>query len=95
ELNRLLDDESVQEDAYVVLAHLGIDPATRPEWRGDRLAEALDALERFDPYQIILIDGHSHTAVPGGKTYGNVFYAQTGTALNNIGVIQFDPTQPG
>ncbi|WP_195852905.1 choice-of-anchor I family protein [Aerococcus sanguinicola] len=95
ELNRLLDDESVQEDAYVVLAHLGIDPATRPEWRGDRLAEALDALERFDPYQIILIDGHSHTAVPGGKTYGNVYYAQTGTALNNIGVIQFDPTKPG
>lgn len=95
ELNRLLDDESVQEDAYVVLAHLGIDPATRPEWRGDWLAEALDALERFDPYQIILIDGHSHTAVPGGKTYGNVFYAQTGTALNNIGVIQFDPKQPG
>lgn len=89
-------------EAFIVLAHLGIDPATKTEWRGDYLAQQLDAHEAFDQYGIFVIDGHSHTAVDpreldeeGNLKYqtqfGNVTYAQTGTALNNIGLAYYDP----
>ncbi|MHB9782737.1 cell surface ecto-5'-nucleotidase Nt5e [Streptococcus sp. 10F2] len=71
---------------YVILAHLGVDATTPLEWRGDTLAKALSQNENLKGKRVILIDGHSHTAL--STTYGdNVTYNQTGSYLNNIGKI--------
>lgn len=73
-------------DMFVVLTHLGIDPSTKREWRGDYLAESLAKLTQFKQ-PIMVIDGHSHTVLKDGQKFGNVALAQTGTALNYIGKI--------
>lgn len=72
-------------DAYVIAGHLGIDETTPHEWRGDTLAESLS--KEFNDLDITVLDGHSHTEVPGGKHYGNVIYTQTGNYLNNVGLV--------
>jgi 2',3'-cyclic-nucleotide 2'-phosphodiesterase/3'-nucleotidase/5'-nucleotidase len=75
-------------DAYVVAGHLGIDETTPHEWRGDTLAESLS--KTFTELNITVLDGHSHTAVAGGKRFGNVIYTQTGNYLNNVGLVDVD-----
>ncbi|MGG5342650.1 5'-nucleotidase C-terminal domain-containing protein [Enterococcus sp. AZ192] len=75
-------------DAYVVIGHLGIDETTPHEWRGDTLAESLS--KEFTDLNITVLDGHSHTAVDGGKRFGNVIYTQTGNYLNNVGLVDVD-----
>lgn len=75
-------------DAYVIAGHLGIDETTPHEWRGDTLADSLS--KEFADLNITVLDGHSHTAVPGGKHYGNVIYTQTGNYLNNVGLVNVD-----
>ncbi|OJG72074.1 5-nucleotidase [Enterococcus quebecensis] len=77
-------------DAYVVTGHLGIDETTPHEWRGDTLAETLS--KEFSDLNITVLDGHSHTAVNGGKQFGNVMYTQTGNYLNNVGLVDVDLT---
>ncbi|MTD40237.1 multifunctional 2',3'-cyclic-nucleotide 2'-phosphodiesterase/5'-nucleotidase/3'-nucleotidase [Erwinia sp. CPCC 100877] len=74
-------------DAYIIAGHLGIDETTPHEWRGDTLAEALS--KEFTE-NITVLDGHSHTAVDGGKRFGNVLYTQTGNYLNNVGLATID-----
>ncbi|MGM0218907.1 5'-nucleotidase C-terminal domain-containing protein [Enterococcus sp. AZ126] len=76
--------------AYVVTGHLGIDETTPHEWRGDTLAETLS--KEFSDLNITVLDGHSHTAVDGGKQFGNVMYTQTGNYLNNVGLVNVDLT---
>ncbi|ALS02273.1 multifunctional 2',3'-cyclic-nucleotide 2'-phosphodiesterase/5'-nucleotidase/3'-nucleotidase [Enterococcus silesiacus] len=76
--------------AYVVTGHLGIDETTPHEWRGDTLAETLS--KEFSDLNITVLDGHSHTAVDGGKKFGNVMYTQTGNYLNNVGLVDVDLT---
>lgn len=86
EINRLIEDQTTIEDAFIVLSHLGVDATTNEEWRATALATALDDVAAFDAYQIIVLDGHSHTAY-ANERYGNVLLQQTGTALNNIGLV--------
>nr|WP_167321487.1 5'-nucleotidase C-terminal domain-containing protein [Enterococcus moraviensis] len=76
--------------AYVVTGHLGIDETTPYEWRGDTLAETLS--KEYPDLNITVLDGHSHTAVDGGKQFGNVMYTQTGNYLNNVGLVDVDLT---
>lgn len=76
--------------AYVVTGHLGIDETTPHEWRGDTLAETLS--KEFPDLNITVLDGHSHTAVDGGKQFGNVMYTQTGNYLNNVGLVNVNLT---
>ncbi|MBO0441220.1 5'-nucleotidase C-terminal domain-containing protein [Candidatus Enterococcus ikei] len=83
-------DHAKQIDAYVVTGHLGIDETTPHEWRGDTLAESLS--KEFSDLNITVLDGHSHTAVNGGKPFGNVMYTQTGNYLNNVGLVTVDLT---
>lgn len=71
-------------DAFIVAGHLGVDPTTPEQWRGDTLAQALSTTYKDLP--IAVLDGHSHTAFPNGKNFGAVMYAQTGNYLNNIGM---------
>lgn len=93
EITRLIEDDTTIEDAFIVLSHLGVDATTNEEWRATALATALDDVEAFNDYQIILIDGHSHTAY-ANERYGNVLMQQTGTALNNIGLINLNFADP-
>ncbi|MFK4567682.1 5'-nucleotidase C-terminal domain-containing protein [Enterococcus sp. UD-01] len=78
-------------DAYIIAGHLGIDETTPHEWRGDTLAEALS--KEFTE-NITVLDGHSHTAVDGGKRFGNVLYTQTGNYLNNVGLATINLADP-
>ena len=73
-------------DIFVILTHLGIDPSTKREWRGDYLADELSKLTAFKQ-PVMVIDGHSHTVLKDGQKFNNVALAQTGTALNYIGKI--------
>lgn len=93
EINRLIEDQTRIEDAFIVLSHLGIDATTNEEWRATALAAALDDVATFDAYQIIVLDGHSHTAF-ANERYGNVLLQQTGTALNNIGLVTLNFVDP-
>lgn len=93
EINRLIEDQTTIEDAFIVLSHLGIDATTNEEWRATALAAALDDVATFDAYQIIILDGHSHTAF-ANERYGNVLLQQTGTALNNIGLVTLNFVDP-
>ena len=75
-------------DIYIVTAHLGTDKETKASWRGDTLAEELSQMPELANKRVIVVDGHSHTAYPEGKKYGNnVLYGQTGSSLNNLGKI--------
>lgn len=79
-----------QADVFVVLAHLGVDNTTKAAWRGDTLANTLAQDARFKGKEIIVLDGHSHTVIQNGRINQNTLLAQTGTALENIGKVEFD-----
>ncbi|WP_375180264.1 5'-nucleotidase C-terminal domain-containing protein [Enterococcus rotai] len=85
-----IKDSGEAVTAYVVTGHLGIDETTPHEWRGDTLAETLS--KEYPDLNITVLDGHSHTAVDGGKQFGNVMYTQTGNYLNNVGLVDVDLT---
>lgn len=70
---------------YIILAHLGVDTTIPEEWRGDSLAKALATNTEFAGKQVLVLDGHSHTALV--EQFGNVTYNQTGSYLNNVGKI--------
>ncbi|MGT2929583.1 5'-nucleotidase C-terminal domain-containing protein [Streptococcus dentasini] len=70
---------------YVILAHLGVDNTTKPEWQGTTLAKALAKNANLRGKNVILIDGHSHTVLQ--ITDGNDIYNQTGSYLHNVGKI--------
>lgn len=77
-------------DIFVVLSHLGVDKSTQERWRGDYLIEQLTK-DRSFTQSIFVIDGHSHTVIDHGQHYGaNNILAQTGTALENVGRIDFN-----
>lgn len=73
---------------YIILGHLGVDTTTKEEWRGDSLAQALAKNSLLAGKNVIVLDGHSHTAKT--QTYGNVTYNQTGSYLNNVGLIKLN-----
>lgn len=82
---KLIDDLKEKVDAFTIISHLGVDPTTPENWRGDTLAQELSTT--YPSEKIIILDGHSHTALAGGKQFGNVLLAQTGNYLNNVGLI--------
>lgn len=73
---------------YIILAHLGVDTTTKAQWRGDSLAQALSQNSLLAGKNVIVLDGHSHTAKTA--VYGNVIYNQTGSYLNNVGLIKLN-----
>lgn len=73
-------------DVVIGLAHTGMD-GSEPDWNSQSIIKNTSG---FDAY----IDGHSHEAIPGPDYHGTtftdkngkqVYYAQTGTKLANIG----------
>ncbi|WP_412519131.1 5'-nucleotidase C-terminal domain-containing protein [Staphylococcus simulans] len=89
-VQKIMDQIKGQTDIFVILSHLGIDPSTKSEWRGDTLADTLARDRRFYDKEIIVLDGHSHSVIENGKINRNTLLAQTGTALANIGKVEFD-----
>ncbi|MHC5229214.1 5'-nucleotidase C-terminal domain-containing protein [Enterococcus sp. LJL99] len=81
----MIDSLKGQADAFIFVAHLGIDKTTPTEWRGDTLAKELS--EAYPKEKIVVLDGHSHSALKEGQQFGNVLLAQTGNYLNNVGMI--------
>ena len=71
-----LKDQGV--DVVVMLAHVGIDDATVV--KTSDIAKAVDGID-------VIIDGHSHTALPEGKVVNNTLIAQTGYYLKNLGEV--------
>ncbi|QHW36383.1 LPXTG cell wall anchor domain-containing protein [Staphylococcus ursi] len=87
EMNRL----NGQVDVFVVLSHLGIDPTTKEQWRGDYLTRQLSQNKQYH-HPIFVIDGHSHTVIEHGQKFDQDVLAQTGTALANVGKLTFKQT---
>ena len=83
-----LRDGETPIDAFIIAGHLGIDETTPIEWRGDTLAKELSSA--FPNLNMVVLDGHSHTAVDGGQMFGHVLYTQTGNYLNNVGLVNLD-----
>lgn len=76
-------------DVFVILSHLGVDKSTQKTWRGDYLIDQLTKDGSFKQ-PIFVLDGHSHTVIDNGEHYGtNNLLAQTGTALANVGRVDF------
>lgn len=76
-------------DVFVILSHLGVDKSTQKTWRGDYLIDQLTKDASFKQ-PIFVLDGHSHTVIDNGEHYGtNNLLAQTGTALANVGRVDF------
>ncbi|EKU48141.1 5'-nucleotidase C-terminal domain-containing protein [Staphylococcus massiliensis] len=85
EIKRIQDDV----DSIIVLSHMGVNPSTKKEWRGDYLTEQLSKNESLKR-PITVIDGHSHTVIENGQQYGDSLLAQTGATLQNVGIISYD-----
>lgn len=88
-VTREMDRLNGQVDTFVILSHLGIDETTPEKWRGDYLTQQLSQNKAYQ-VPIFVIDGHSHTVLENGQTYGQNILAQTGTALANVGQIAFN-----
>uniref|UniRef100_UPI003742655E 5'-nucleotidase C-terminal domain-containing protein n=1 Tax=Staphylococcus agnetis TaxID=985762 RepID=UPI003742655E len=86
---REMDALNGKVDVFVILSHLGVDSTTQETWRSDYLTQQIN---RRSQYKVptIVIDGHSHTVMQNGQMYGRDLLAQTGTALANIGKIDFN-----
>lgn len=76
-------------DTFVILSHLGVDSTTQETWRSDYLTQQINRRTQYT-VPTIVIDGHSHTVMQHGQMYGRDLLAQTGTALANIGKIDFN-----
>lgn len=67
-------------DVIVAVTHLGIDSATLPAEQ----AYAVAAVDGID----LIIDGHSHTLIDGGKVVNDTLIVQVGEYGENIGIVQ-------
>ncbi|TDM03545.1 bifunctional metallophosphatase/5'-nucleotidase [Macrococcus hajekii] len=76
-------------DTFIILSHLGIDPATKEIWRSSYLTDQLAKNKAFHKETIIVLDGHSHSVIENGIVKDNTVLAQTGTALANIGKLTY------
>ncbi|WP_145453107.1 5'-nucleotidase C-terminal domain-containing protein [Staphylococcus hominis] len=89
-VTQAMNDIKDNVDVFVILSHLGVDKSTRNIWRSDYLIDQLTQSKLFS-HPIFVVDGHSHTVIEHGRDYGaNNVLTQTGTALANVGRIDFD-----
>ncbi|MGV3223337.1 5'-nucleotidase C-terminal domain-containing protein [Staphylococcus hyicus] len=86
---REMDALNGKVDAFVILSHLGVDSTTQETWRSDYLTQQIQQRSQYT-VPTIVIDGHSHTVMQHGQMYGRDLLAQTGTALANVGKIDFN-----
>ncbi|PNZ30843.1 5'-nucleotidase [Staphylococcus petrasii] len=89
-VTQAMTDIKNKVDVFVILSHLGVDKSTKSIWRGDYLIDQLTKSGAFKQ-PIFVLDGHSHTVIEHGEHFGtNNVLAQTGTALANVGRVDFN-----
>ncbi len=67
-----------QVDVIVALGHLGVDESST--YTSEAVINSVDGIDVF-------IDGHSHTALEGGKMVGDTLLVQTGEYDKNLGIV--------
>lgn len=79
-----VDALKAEKCAYIIcLTHLGVDD----ESIGRRSIDLAAAVEGIN----LIIDGHSHTEMPGGQKVGDTLITSTGSYLANVGTVVVDP----
>ncbi len=68
-------------DFVISLAHLGIDESTKYEERSSAVAEQVAGID-------LIVDGHSHSFLEGGRMYGDTLVVQVGDYGENLGVVE-------
>ncbi len=76
ELVERLEVEEV--DMIIAVCHLGLDEGSNP--KSSDVAEQVEGID-------LIIDGHSHTELLGGKLVGETLIVQTGNHLSNVGKV--------
>ncbi|MDP3386436.1 MAG: 5'-nucleotidase C-terminal domain-containing protein [Eubacteriales bacterium] len=66
-------------DIIVCLAHLGLDSSG--DYSSEKVAMYVDGID-------VIVDGHSHTALPEGRLVNNTLIVQTGDYIKNVGVVE-------
>ncbi|NCC16046.1 MAG: LysM peptidoglycan-binding domain-containing protein [Clostridia bacterium] len=69
-------------DYIIALVHLGVDD----ESVGRRSTDVAEAVKGID----LIIDGHSHTVMDGGKKVNDALITSTGSYLENVGTVVID-----
>ena len=68
-------------DIIVALSHIGIDQESEVTTKD--IAAKVEGID-------LIVDGHSHTALPEGIVVGKTLIVQTGAHLSNLGVVEID-----
>jgi 2',3'-cyclic-nucleotide 2'-phosphodiesterase (5'-nucleotidase family) len=79
EIVKKLEEEKV--DMIIALVHIGVDDESSP--KSTDIAKKVKGID-------LIIDGHSHTTFEKGKTIGDTLLVQTGSYLNNIGIVNIE-----
>ena len=77
---KALQDEKC--DYIIAISHLGTDPESEP----NRSEDVFAGIKGVD----LIIDGHSHTEIDGGKDVNGALLVSAGEQLNNVGVVITD-----
>lgn len=75
---KMVDMLEDQVDVVVALGHLGVDESST--YTSEAVINSVDGIDVF-------IDGHSHTALEGGKMVGDTLLVQTGEYDKNLGIV--------
>lgn len=75
---KMVDMLEGQVDVIVALGHLGVDESST--YTSEAVINSVDGIDVF-------IDGHSHTALEGGKMVGDTLLVQTGEYDKNLGIV--------
>ena len=78
---RMVDELEDKADVIVALAHLGLDESST--YRSDVVAEKVTGID-------VIIDGHSHSMLEGGKVVNGTLIAQTGEYDKNLGYVDLE-----
>lgn len=79
EAKRVVAELEGKADAVIALAHLGLDEASADTSR--KLAEEVPGID-------LIVDGHSHTALPEGLEAGGTLIVQAGEYGGHVGVVE-------
>ncbi|NBG89414.1 bifunctional metallophosphatase/5'-nucleotidase [Isachenkonia alkalipeptolytica] len=74
-------DDEYDLDFVISLAHLGIDESTKYEERSSGVATEVDGID-------LIVDGHSHSFLEGGRMYGDTMVVQVEDYGKHLGVVE-------
>ncbi|MEG1149465.1 MAG: 5'-nucleotidase C-terminal domain-containing protein, partial [Niameybacter sp.] len=75
---KMVDELKGQADIIIAICHLGLD--SNSSITSEKVAENVKGID-------IIVDGHSHTALPEGKVVNDTLIVQTGEYTKNLGQV--------